>query len=239
MKRLSKLVAASLLLASSTAFAVEPAEGWYAGFMAGASYAPSTNYTFYPPFSPTFTPFITTPVVTKLSYHVLANGAGQVGFRCNKFRYEGELVFNTNNYNKLNIGGLTIDDKPGIFGLKMEGNTSMVAGIFNVFYEFYDEDYSATKWVPYIGAGLGYAYVRNKLDFYLDGVRLNLPDNSRSNSAPIGQAIAGISYFFNDNISLGTDLRYMGTRKFGTYDARVTVATWNLLMNFSFDQPAY
>jgi opacity protein-like surface antigen len=232
----SKGSIAGLVLASGVVFAAEPAEGWYAGFFAGPSYAPSVNFNINNPFS-------TNPLWGKLTYDVLANGGGQVGYRCYKFRYEGELVFNTNNFDSLSINNFTIGNNQGARGLSIKGSTSLLAGLFNAYYEFYDEDYSETKFVPYVGLGIGYAYVRNKLDFYYNSPQfnrvflLNSNNNSESSSAAIGQGILGLSYFFNDNVSLGTDLRYMSTRKITRFDSRVEAVTWNFLMNFSFDQP--
>lgn len=235
MKKISSLSMASLMLTSGLAFAVEPAEGWYAGFMLGGSYAPSQNFTFYTPFLPTI------PISSKLTYNFGGNVAGQFGYRCGKFRYEGELLYNINTFDKIRTQGFTLNRNVGsnVFGFSMKGNTSTLAGIFNVYYEFYDESYSDTKWVPYLGLGIGYAAVRNSLNFYHNSTKLNVNDNSHTENSPIGQVMGGINYFFTDNVSLGSDLRYWTTRKIDNFGTRASAASWNLLMNFSFDQPAY
>ncbi|MDP1604815.1 MAG: outer membrane beta-barrel protein [Legionella sp.] len=247
MNFLSKCGIAGLMFASSGVFAAEPAMGWYAGIFAGPSFAPSRKFDIYSPF------FTTTPLLGKLSYGVLANGGGQLGYRCNKFRFEGELVYNANNFDELTVNGFTITNNQERPGLSIRGKTSFTAGLFNAYYEFYDEDYSETQFVPYIGLGVGYAHIRNTLDFYYyspyyyinRAVLINRNRNSESTNSAIGQAIIGINYFFNDSISLGTDFRYMSTGSIGTLDSRITsrntsrvqVGTWNFLLNFSFDQP--
>ena len=229
-----KYAIAALALASSASYAVEPAEGWYAGLLLGFSDAPSLTFNVN-------NPFAAVPLPAKLTYDIYGNAAAQIGFRCNKLRYEGEVVFNRNPYDRLTVGNFSIKNTRNNngSGLGMKGNTSMIAGLFNAYYEFYDEDYSATKWVPYAGLGIGYASIHNRLDFYVNSVLLNENRNSVTKSSAIAQGILGINYFFTDNVSLGSDLRYMTTKKISIYDSRVTAATWNLVMNVSFDQPAY
>lgn len=231
------------MLASSSVFAVEPAMGWYAGFMLGASYAPSQDFTIYN------TPFFQGPRVANVSYNILGNFGGQFGYRCNKFRYEAELVYNRNKIKDITVGGFTLNNDPtavlfpagGNIRTRIKGNTSLAAAFFNAYYEFYDEDYAETSFVPYVGLGLGYANVKNNASFetWIDPIHTHYR-NSVSGNAPIGQAILGINYFFSDNVSLGTDFRYMKSKNINAFDSSVSIGTWNILvMNFSFDQPAY
>lgn len=234
------------MLASSSVFAVEPAMGWYAGFMLGASYSPSQDFIIYN------SPFFQGPHVADVSYNILGNFGGQFGYRCNKFRYEAELVYNRNKVKDITINGLTLNKDPTTVTFpggnnrgRIKGNTSMAAAFFNAYYEFYDEDYAETSFVPYVGLGIGYANVKNNLTFETWIEHQVNPNhthyrNSVSGSAPIGQAILGINYFFSDNVSLGTDFRYMKSKSINAFDSSVSIGTWNILvMNFSFDQPAY
>ncbi|MBX9692712.1 MAG: complex I NDUFA12 subunit family protein, partial [Cyanobacteria bacterium] len=150
-----------------------------------------------------------------------------------------ELYFSQNDYNRITLNGFNIRENRRFPALSMHGSTSLVAGLFNVYYEFYDEDYSDTRWVPYVGLGLGYGSVRNELKFYYNAFLLNQGRNTNSVSTPVGQAILGINYFFTENLSLGTDARYIGTKKIDTFDSTFSSANLNLLLNYSFDQPAY
>lgn len=230
MKFLSKLGITSLMLASSSLMAAEPAMGWYAGFMLGPSIASSNDITIYnPPPSLGFFPF-----TGNLSYNVLGNFGAQLGYRCNKFRYEGELVFNRNNLKEFTVNGITLDSNSED---RIKGNTTTGAALFNAFYEFYDEDNPDTAFVPYIGLGIGYAHVKNSLTFTRrSGLEYK---NDASGNAAVGQAILGFSYFFSDNVSLGTDLRYLKSQTINDFNSSISVGSWNFLMNFSFDQPAY
>lgn len=239
----SKIGLTSLMLASGVASAYQPAMGWYAGLMGGVSYAPGINFTVLNPLAVYFPPasnFTSLPV--KLTYNVLGNGGVQVGYRCDKFRVEGELNFNTNSYNKLQVGPFTIGSNSNIQGLYLNGHNNLYAGFINGFFDIYDEENTDTTWVPYVGLGIGYARVQSSIDFYANFTNIPNPIRNRqiftakaSTSAPIGQAILGINYFFSDELSIGTDLRYMSTRNIRLLDSRYSVGTWNLVLNYSFD----
>lgn len=222
-----------LALVSTTTFAYEPAQGWYAGFFGGLSFAPSQTFDFQHTYR-------SGQGQGKIKYYVLGDGGVQLGYRCDKFRYEGEFLYNQNNMQQINFGNITIehDTKTPRFSLK--GGTALVAGYLNGYYEFYDEDYSDAKLVPYLGLGVGYASTRSIVRFYYNQTILNQARNSVNASSMIGQGIAGLNYFFSDTFSLGTDFRYMSTKKFNRFDARIQAMNWNILVfNFSFDQPAY
>lgn len=231
----SKASITGLMFVSTAVFAAEPAEGWYAGFMLGPSYTPNINRNIT-----INNPIITSTLPGRLSYDILGNLGIQFGFRCNKFRYEGELNYNYNTFDKLKLGGFELTTDPNLVGLSMKGYTGIGSALFNAYYEFYDEEYSATKFVPYIGLGIGYAQLNSSLNLYFNGTQLNRTTRTRSADAPVAQGILGINYFFTDNVSLGTDFRYLTTNNIKAYnDSRVSYASWNLVMNFSFDKPSY
>lgn len=236
MKFLTKSGLIGCMLASGSLFAVEPAMGWYAGFFLGPSIASGTDITIQnPPF------FIgTAPATADISYKVLGNFGAQLGYRCNKFRYEGELVFNRNNIKEITVNGITFNNNANIStATSAKGNTSMGAAFFNAYYEFYDEDYADTTFVPYFGLGIGYTHVKNTIKFTTPGL-LNTGiefQNTASGNAAIGQAILGFSYFFSDSMSLGSDLRYMKSQSINDFNSGISVGSWNFIMNFSFDTP--
>jgi len=233
MSKYCKLGMASLLLASSVASAYQPAQGWYAGLMAGVSYAPSTSFNIPDPFVLAFPEFTSIPA--NLSYNTLANGGVQLGYRCDKFRIEGELNYNSNSYNRLRIGYFTIGSSNNVQGLNLSGRTNMFSGFINGYFDMYDEENLDVTWVPYVGLGVGYARLQSTVDFYIHNTQLNFLTMKNSTNAPIGQAILGINYFFSDRMSVGTDLRYMSTRTIRGLDSRFTLGTWNFLFNYSFD----
>lgn len=264
---------ASVLFASSSAFSAIPAEGWYGGLMGTVSYPPSIDFTLP---SSTITGintiitnlntrllangFTTLPLLIsnqgELSYRVGGGGGGQIGYRHCNFRFEGELLFNYNNYDKLTIDGLTLKThqqqaiilssptSTATIAPTIDGHTDFGAAFLNLFYDFFDEDNDPT-WVPYVGLGIGYAYVQDKLSITYP-ITITTPPVSTttsvqrltvkdSTSTPIAQAIIGISYFYNDDTSFGMDYRYLTTRTIDSLDARLKVHTLNFNFNYSFD----
>ena len=229
----SKLGLTGLMLASGIASAYQPAQGWYAGLMGGFSYAPSTTFSLNDPFIARYPRFAN--VTAKLNYNVGGNGGVQLGYRCDKFRVEGELNYNFNSYNRLRIGNYTIGSSHNVQGLNLSGNSNMYAGFINGFFDIYDEEDVGTTWVPYVGLGIGYARVQNTADFFVQYRQVNFLTAKASSNEPIGQAILGLNYFFSDNMSLGWDFRYMSTRKLDYLNSRFEVVTGNLVFNYSFD----
>ncbi len=238
MNYISKISFAGLLLASSSLFAVEPAIGWYGGLFVGPSLTPSRDVTVIIP-----SPY-TSIVTPSLSYGLLVNGGGQLGYRCNKFRFEGELLYNINNINKITeeaiIGPYTISTSENL-----SGETWLIGGLFNVYYEFYDIDNSATRWVPYLGLGVGYAQINSSLNYTLNGIHANYRISQISNE-PIAQGILGINYFLSDMTSLGTDFRYYTTsitnndsNGSNNFNSRYSAYSMNLVFNYTFDQTSY
>lgn len=228
-----KISLTGLMLASSAAFAVQPAMGWYAGLMLGASYPNGVNFTLNNPFVQFFPEFQNIPA--SLSYNLGINGGAQAGYRCDKFRFEGELNYSYSSWDRLRLGYFRIGHNNNVKGLNLNGKTGMFSGFFNVYYDIFDEENTDVTFVPYLGLGLGYAGIGSSVDFYLHNTQLNFLTVKQTNNAPIGQAMLGLNYFFTDNSSLGTDFRYMSTRNIKIIDSRYSMWTWNLIYNYSFD----
>lgn len=235
MKQFYKSILLGLFALNSNAFAAEPADGWYAGLMGGLSLTPNLSYNFHSPFFG--------PVRTRLSYNTIGGGGGgQIGYRWCKFRFEGQLYANVNSFSKLTINGLTFKrhETPLTPFTSISGNTVLGAGLFNAFYEFYDED-AEPNLIPYVGLGIGYGRVQNKLDFRNRFVYLNTVYNldfdfKDSKSAPVGQIIVGASYFFSDYSALGFDYRYVTTNnvRYGLFEKRLQINSLNLSFNYTF-----
>ena len=238
MKYLSKISLSALFLVTHAAFATEPPIGWYGGLMLGPSFVPSseitvTNLPFFPPFFPD--PFDQNTATGRVSYGVGGNIAAQLGTRCNKFRVEGEVLYNVSPVSRIILNGLRIESNQGLTGFRFKATTTIIAGFVNGFYELYDEDYSDAQFIPYVGLGLGYANIKNSLTIYRFHIPLT-PEFGTTN-APIGQVIGGVSYLFSSNASFGIDLRYMTTKTISRFNTRVEVASLNFLVNWAFDQP--
>ena len=215
---------ASLLFFNS-AYSAIPLEGWYAGLMLGPTQSFDFSFNL-------INPLKGTPAAGQLSYNRSLNEAVQIGYRYDKFRSEAQLVFNQSKFNQVQIDNLLINSQDNFHGLSLSGNTHYFAAMFNTFYEFYQEDVEV-RFVPYVGLGIGYASIKNTLSLRYN--QRQIFGRNDSASAPMGQAIAGINYFFTDTYSLGLDYRYMSTPNHKTLNTSVSVEAINAVFNVSFD----
>lgn len=246
MKRFYRMNLASLMLASASAFSTIPVEGWYAGGMGAISYLPQVDATIINPVTGTA---LTT---AELTYSLGGGGGGQIGYRWCYFRFEGQLFLDTNPYDKLSAGGVAIKTHyipllttpAGAFSLRMNGYTDVAAAFFNGYWELYDEDNDPSI-IPYLGLGIGYAYIQNKITIntFVPPLAPGLPSftftasDSEDNDTPIAQLILGASYFFTESLSLSTDYRYLTTKtiQVGPITNRLKLHTVNFSLNYSFD----
>ncbi|CEK10193.1 outer membrane protein [Legionella hackeliae] len=254
MRNMLKFGLAGLMIASSSSFSATLSDGWYAGLMGELSYTPSLDFTLS---STSFSSI--NSLLTSLGYAPLTSPAGevkystgggiggQIGYRYCGFRFEGELLYNYSPYDEITVGGLTIGKNQNtalaypFSALSISGNTSLGAALFNVYYDFYSDDWDEVSWVPYVGLGIGYGYVQNKLQLDFNSttsggaaVTTSLIDFKENTSTPVGQAILGISYLFNDSFSMGLDYRYVTTREISGFNERYSIHTLNLNFNYWF-----
>lgn len=220
----------ALMLMCGPTFAVNPVPGFYGGIMLGVNYSPTIDYSFT-------NPTTKVPVVGTVFYSVLGNIAGQLGYRCDHYRIEGELLYNDNPIREVKVGSVTYNSVSKFnTDVTMKARTDIGAFMLNGFYDFYSQG-QLSYFSPYVGAGLGYALVMNSIKFYQN--QAYLPGTSASNSegAFAGQVIAGIGYFLDDFTSMGLDFRYLATQKAVIpFETRTKLATINITLNGSFDR---
>jgi len=225
----------SLLLGSS-AYAANPVQGWYAGIMLGGSYAPSVSGNLYIPAYP-LAPGISIPALSipaKLKYGGYGNIAGQLVYRFfDHYRVEGELVGNKNPYKRLTIGSVVITAPKSSTTLRMKGGTTTGAFLVNGFYDFFTPG-ADSAFSPYLGVGVGYAHVSDTLKFYYNNVYISGSRYKASSNAAAAQGIIGAGYFLDDFTWFGLDFRYLTSKKIPATDARLQVASINLLFNGTF-----
>lgn len=229
MNRLCKTGFLALLTMNSMAYALHPVQGWYGGIMLGFNYTPSTNFTL-----PTPTP----PLIAEgaLNYGTMGQIGGEFGYRCGKYRFEGNYFYNNSPYKSLEVNGSTIF-APSIntTGYRIEGSTDTGAVMFNGFYDFFSSDLSSNL-VPYLGGGIGYAYASNNFKIYNQEIVYDQASLKAHTTSPAGQAIVGASYFLDDFTFFGLDFRYFTTSANSKLlDARVQVYSLNLSFNGAFN----
>lgn len=263
MKKNNRLLLAALMLAHSSAHAVTPLEGWYGGFMVGGSFIPKIEFivannpfTLSNPIIPgPYYPNIDRVLNNQVTYHVGMDGGGQVGYRYCNFRFEGQLLYSWNPVGSLNINGnvfkryqrqtgLNLINNPSYLPYypSISGNTNLGAGIFNVFYDFYNED-DDPSFIPYLGLGIGYGQTINRLSYsYPHDINTINPFSEVQYSwtyklnkgTPVGQAILGAAYYYSDDVSYAIDYRYLTARTIRLINSRIQNHSINFVFNYSF-----
>lgn len=239
-----------LILLSTNIYAIQPKNDWYAGIFLGPSASASSKINFNQTISFTGTNLIITggtvtgPNATLsassglLKYSVMGNVGGQLGYRfCNRHRIEAELFYNNNPIKELQLYDYHVNssyytENVNVKDLKNMNNSSnaylkgeansgalMVNFIYDLLSGSPDTD-GYNKVVPFLGVGIGYAYVQNAMQIYR-------PTTSDPSLDPYpnrevftvlqkkfiyaGQALAGINYFIDDLTWIGIDIRYFST----------------------------
>ena len=238
MKRPLKLSLIALMLANTSVFALNPVQGWYGGLILGVSMQPTNTFTFVTPIS------TLEPKTASLTRSILGDVGGQIGYRCNHFRVEGELLYNNNPYDTLTVGNVVINSPSTSSGLRVQGDTNTGAFMANGFYDIYTPNQdNLSQVVPYVGVGVGYAYVQNSIQFYNNEVLVPNGSIKKSYSGPAGQIILGTSYFMDDFTTFGLDVRYFTTGiksktsplGLNTFDTKTQLISVNLSFNGAFD----
>ena len=238
------------LLINTLAYATNPVEGWYTGVYLSVSYAPNINLTIQKP------PSAQVPTGTgTIEKSILGGVGGEIGYRCEPLRLEGQLLYNNNGYNSLTIGNITINGTstsantnhgPEVIttALTVNGQTNTLAFLVNFIYDLYTPSHdNVSPFVPYIGGGAGIAYVQNNLQFEYNDSPLIFGGVESNYTAGAGQGIVGFNYFLDDFTTLGVDFRYFTTMththktrsQFNTFSTHESLYTINVLFNGAFD----
>lgn len=242
MKRLGLL---ALLLANSSIHALNPVQGWYGGILLGLNYTPSTNFifpsTFVPPTDLPSNIILPTDSYGELTYGHMGQLAGQLGYRCGKYRIEGQLGYNNSPYKTLKVNDFTLIGSTTTTNLNYtsKGATNTASFMVNGYFDLLPTD-PDSSFAPLIGIGLGYASTQNQIELTYwtsSGVEVSPNINIKeTTNSPAGQVMIGGSVFLDDFTAFSLDLRYFTTQKKSeTTDARVQVASINLTFNGAFD----
>lgn len=241
MRRHGLFFGAACLAVCNASLAFNPVQGWYAGGIGVVSYSPSLNFS------------VSSGTGGELDYRVGGGGGGQLGYRCAPWRFEGEVIFNINQYSRLTVGNTEIkrlNNSNQTAALTLRGDTYYIAGMLNVIYDLYQIQFSRdSQIVPYLGIGAGYASLNNELRLYnngtlittpvtVNGITIN-PTTKETSSEGAVQFIIGAQYFADDFTSVGIDYRYFTTGKIRNSNERYQVHTANLTLNFAFDSTGY
>lgn len=177
------------LIASSFANAATPIDGLYATLSGGYTYLPNN-------LSLTKQGIIRNDA----KYNAGFDAGGSIGYKSNPLRYEGELTYINANLDKFNANRIT---QTGV-----TGSNNAILAMANV---FYDLPQLVDPIQPYVGVGIGYAWINGK--FASTGPNLATTYHNDSNSAFAYQAAGGFIFNFAENYAAGVGYRYVATER--------------------------
>ena len=175
-----------LLFIATPNFAATPINGWYTGAFGGYAYVPGNMNK-------------STQGITRsnATYHSGYDAGASLGFKSNPLRYEGEMT-----YLKANVDQFKLNQTRAT---NPTGYSNAAVGLANVYYDFLG---LTAPLQPYLGAGIGYAWVQNKLS---SSNPISAASFTGSNSVLAYQATGGLTYNFAENYALNLGYRYIGT----------------------------
>ena len=175
-----------LLLISPIVHSATPIDGWYASGFGGYAYIPNNiNITHQ------------ALTYTDASYQPGFDAGGNLGYKSNPMRYEGELTFLNANVNHF--------DQNHLNQTRVGGYNNGVLGMANVYYDFPG---LIPCLQPFLGVGIGYEWLNVQLDNLLPTDASTLRVTS---STFAYQGVAGITYNFAENYALNISYRYFAT----------------------------
>lgn len=237
-----------LCLSQTPCLAIKPVPGVYAGVFLGPTYTPNIAYNFNPSAIPqstidsfesslaTFfnitvaevqalfanTPLPNSNVPGTVKYSILGGIGGEVGYRmCSDYRFEAEIFYNNNPFSEITMGQYTIEGGSSDPNLHISGDTNTAALLFNFLYDIPLESKDGYKALrPYLGGGLGYAYIFSDLKFHYgenvseqaagaEPATLYEYNLRTARSAFVVQGIVGVSYSIDDFCWLSLDGRML------------------------------
>jgi opacity protein-like surface antigen len=240
MKPLLTLSLVTTLLYNNVAHSFVPEGGVYLGLMGGVSHASSVDINFLDPFPINFQDR------GRLTYDIGGNGGGQLGYRFSNWRMELEAKYNVNKYDRLQGRFIQFESRRTSTRASFEGQTNVFSLFLNGYYDFFFEDPDFYV-VPYVGLGVGYARVQNRIDFFLGNRSCPIfgfcDDASRrfTDNRVAVQGILGLSYYVDDYWAIGLDYRYIGignvsrnSNNTTDNNSRLHLNTLNLNFNYFF-----
>jgi opacity protein-like surface antigen len=208
---------------SSATFALNPQSGIYGGAIIGGSYIlpmniyPYDNALFNALSIPTFNAFVggaDSNPLNRLTYNFMGLLGFQLGYRCNKLRFEGQFLFNSGTYDSLTYNGvkiLTNSDK----AVYLSGQSNIIGGMANFYYDMLPPPNIDSKLAPYVGFGVGYVTIQNNLYVYTQNTGISTKISTESllpsSNSFAGQLIAGLAYHLDDFSFFSLDFRLFST----------------------------
>ena len=229
-KRYFSLCCTFLFLMLNAAVNAAPKQGWYAGLTLGVSKPKSHDYVFN-------NPIRRTPQVGDLNYAGFGDIGGQLGYRVEQFRIEGQFIYNYNPYNKLTTPTNTFLGRKDSIPYQMKGYTGIGAIMLNGYFDLMSMN-APSGLYPYLGLGVGYADITNTLSFVQargTAVERRLKQRPGNYGAPAAQFIVGLGNYLDDFTSVNLEYHYLTAKAHTPFNNRPQVNMLNLTFNGTFD----
>jgi opacity protein-like surface antigen len=212
--RILSITSALLAACITSSFAAVPIDGWYTGAFGGYAYLPNNIDK-------------TSWGITRSNadYQSGYNAGGALGFKSNPMRYEGELTYLKANINHFDINHLRAFDP--------NGYSNALLGLANIYYDFIG---ITTPLQPFLGAGIGYGWVQNRLDSSIPYTNNRF---NASNSVFAYQATGGLTYNFAENYALSLGYRYVATTHVADLGQMFQAHLANIGATYRFDGKKY
>lgn len=215
MKKISFLTVA--LVASGIAQSAPPVDGWYTSAFGGYTFIPQ-NISIVTPFNGVF--------YNNTSYHNGYNVGVRAGYQSNPIRYEVEYTYLTATTSSFNANFVP---QTGIYG-STSGNIFMA----NLYYDFPDMLPAIS---PFLGVGIGYAALENRL--VSSGPAVGGAFFGASGNAFAYQATAGLTYNVTENYAANLAYRYMATDNVSQFGEIFQAHLASIGVIYRFDQGNY
>lgn len=204
----------SLMIISSSIQAATPIDGWYSSLFGGYAYIPGNVSTTHNDI-----------IYNNVNYRPGYFGGGSLGYKSRPLRYEAEVTYFNANLKQFSQNDIPQND--------VGGYNNAISGMANVYYDFPG---ILTCLEPFLGVGIGYAWINANLN------NLSATDPSRfriTSSAFAYQGMAGISYNFAENYSIYTNYRYLGTPHLFDFGHVFQTHLANVGVTYRFDYARY
>ena len=202
------------LLASNIISAATPVDGWYASAFGGYTYLPDNMYT-----------TSNGLFLNGSGYNNGYNAGGRFGYQSNPIRYELEYTYLEASANHFDLNFIEQTEVSGY----ASGNLFMA----NLYYDCPEMLPSIS---PYLGVGIGYAYLQASLNSTgpLGATYFNNSDNAFAY-----QGTAGITYNFAENYAVNLAYRYVATGKIDGFGRVFQAHIANAGVVYHFDRGSY
>ena len=176
--------------------------GFYGQFNLGASFNPDSDLSLKG-----------APVEGTLSYDTSFALSGAAGYDFGNFRTDVEVGWTKADMNKLKISipGIGSGSLPA-----QDSDITVVPFLVNGYWDIHN----TSRWTPFVGAGLGFAYLSAKSP---DSNLIAVDDSDMVFAVQLG---GGVSYDFTDNLALVGSYRFFGTSD-GSFKATEKLSGYN------------